>query len=255
MVDITVEETTSRETFEAASGLYLRVFEYSPKLTALNPLLLKALVANGGTAVAATADHARLIGFAYGFPGRIVNQSFAYSQAIFVDPAYQGVGLGRRLKLAQRDQALRLGFDTMRWAFDPMLARNAHFNLEVLGARGVGAMSAYYGSVGTDRLILEWDLTTENMSRPAETPPNTLLGWGISTQVDDDTIWVTIPSEARALSIADRREVSARLVRTLTRLDREGYRVVGCRRVASSSFAYLLKQKPCKERESDDAIK
>ena len=154
---VLIEEASSREVFEEASSLYAEVFGYRRAEAALNPLLLRAMVANGGTAVAAF-DGDRLVGFSYGFPGHDGDAWYAYSQATFVSRTHQGVGLGRRLKHGQKAQALSLGFGEMRWAFDPLLGRNAYFNLEVLRARGIRVVSDFYGTSGTDRMVVAWNL-------------------------------------------------------------------------------------------------
>ena len=75
----------------------------------------------------------------------------------------QGHGLGRLLKHAQREVALGHGMTRMRWTYDPFEIRNAHFNLDVLGARGRWFAPDMYGP-GTDRVVVEWDLTREHRS-------------------------------------------------------------------------------------------
>ena len=148
------------EEFQAAGELYSRVFGYSRPDFGLNPNLLSALAQNGGSAVGAYSESDRLVGFAYGFAGLDHHgRSFHYSQAAVVDDAWQGRGIGRTLKLAQRDIALGWGQTAMRWTFDPLLARNAHFNFCSLGAEGVAYAPDYYGREGTDRIVVEWSLT------------------------------------------------------------------------------------------------
>lgn len=242
MGDVVVGETSCRAVFDQASELYVRVFGYPPTQPGLNPLLLKALVANGGTAVSAM-EQERLVGFAYGFVGREGRETYAYSQATFVDPAFQGTGLGRRLKEAQRSQALRLGFNTMRWAFDPLMARNAHFNLEVLGARGLRTVRCYYGSAGSDRLIVEWDLHRDRMPVRLEAPAQLPPSWGVPAESDDGRIWIRVPADPRSIKQTHRRTVSSRLAEALQSFEGAGSVVVACRRVDAASFAYVLEGK------------
>jgi predicted GNAT superfamily acetyltransferase len=155
---LTVEATRSLDVFRAANDLYARVFGYTAADHSLNPKLLSAIVSNGGTAVAATTADGELVGFAYGFIGFDGTSPYLYSQAAFIDPAYQGLGVGRLLKQEQAVIATRAGLTSMRWAFDPILSRNAHFNLDVLGARGVRFAPRYYDEAFSDRLIVEWSL-------------------------------------------------------------------------------------------------
>jgi predicted GNAT superfamily acetyltransferase len=156
-----VHSTRSREVFREASALYARVFGYTSVDHSLNPKLLSAIVANGGAAVAATADNNTLVGFAYGFVGFDGTHPYLYSQAAFIDPDYQSQGIGRLLKQAQRDIATEAGLTSMRWAFDPLLSRNAHFNLDVLGARGVRFEPRYYDESFSDRLIVDWSFAND----------------------------------------------------------------------------------------------
>ncbi|WP_225822902.1 chorismate synthase [Streptomyces naphthomycinicus] len=84
-------------------------------------------------------------------------------------------GLGHRLKLAQRDWAVALGARTMRWTFDPLVGRNARFNLAKLGAVGTEYLVDFYGPMAdgvndgdeSDRLTVTWDLTAPGGSYDA----------------------------------------------------------------------------------------
>lgn len=141
-----------------AAALYARVFHYEHAEFSLNPNLLSALAKNGGSAVG-VRDGDRLVGFAYGFAGRDRNaQEYHYSQAAVVDPEYQSRGVGRLLKACQRQVALDWGQQRMRWTFDPLLARNAHFNFATLQAEGTGYAVDYYDRPGTDRIVVDWAL-------------------------------------------------------------------------------------------------
>ena len=97
---------------------------------------------------------------------------YHYSQSAVVAADQQGQGLGRLLKHTQREVALGHGMTRMRWTYDPFEIRNAHFNLDVLGARGRWYAPDMYGP-GTDRVVVEWDLTREPSAEPARRRP----GW------------------------------------------------------------------------------
>ncbi len=92
---------------------------------------------------------------------------YLHSHMLAVSPRYQNQGLGLALKLAQRDDARARGIDRMRWTFDPLVAKNAYFNLHRLGATASRYLPDFYGQLDSalqgglpsDRLLAEWDLT------------------------------------------------------------------------------------------------
>lgn len=85
-------------------------------------------------------------------------------------------GVGYALKLAQRAQALDAGITVVRWTFDPLIARNAWFNLGKLRAVADRFHRNYYGEMTdvvnrgerTDRLVVRWDLAAERPEVPLE---------------------------------------------------------------------------------------
>jgi predicted GNAT superfamily acetyltransferase len=86
---------------------------------------------------------------------------------------YRNLGLGRRLKLAQREDALARGIDRMEWTFDPLEIKNAHLNMVRLGAIARRYRRDFYGpstsplqgGLPTDRLVAEWWLRSERVTR------------------------------------------------------------------------------------------
>ncbi len=111
-------------------------------------------------------DGETLIGLALSFrtaePGRL------HSHRLGVLPEYQNRGVGRTLKLAQRDAALAEGVEIIQWTFDPLQSRNAHVNLVRLGALARTYLpnlygfssSVLHGALPTDRLLVEWELAS-----------------------------------------------------------------------------------------------
>lgn len=155
--------TASR--FAEAAVLYRAVFGYDDPAYGLNPRLLGALASNGGSVVGILDESDQLVAFAYGFCATDRRGFYHYSQSAVVAAAQQGRGLGRMLKHAQKEVALSHGLSRMRWTYDPAQIRNAHFNLDVLGARGRWFAPDMYGP-GTDRVIVEWDLTGDHPVPP-----------------------------------------------------------------------------------------
>ncbi|WP_136025765.1 MULTISPECIES: GNAT family N-acetyltransferase [unclassified Microbacterium] len=235
-------ELTQYSEFREAAALYARVFAYTEQEYALNANLLTALARNGGSAVGAFADDGGLIGFAYGFAGCDASGThFHYSQAAAVDAAQQGRGVGQALKLAQRDVALRWGQQSMRWTFDPLLARNAHFNLSSLGAVGIAFERDYYARPDTDRLVVSWDLTA---TAPAPRAPRSGVpaglgreDWGRVVHVGDAD-WIAIPARADELAPGERPALRRQLESAMTEVLRRGDVLVAASRVDEHTAVY-----------------
>ncbi|BCM67215.1 MULTISPECIES: hypothetical protein [Streptomyces] len=123
-------------------------------------------------------------------------------------------GLGPALKRAQRDWARALGARTMRWTFDPLVGRNARFNLVKLGAVGTEYLIDFYGPMAdgvndgdeSDRLTVTWDLTgtgTPYDVRPEGAVLRTAPDGGPLARRAGRSLWCRIPADAVALRAAD----------------------------------------------------
>jgi predicted GNAT superfamily acetyltransferase len=123
----------------------------------------------GGLVLGAFDASGGLLGFSFAFLGRLDDKLVLYSQLAAVEPAAQSHGVGRRLKLEQRRRAQQANLDAVVWAFDPLQASNAAFNLGVLGATCRRYEVDMYGSrtdalnagLATDRLLAEWPTRSE----------------------------------------------------------------------------------------------
>lgn len=130
----------------------------------LVPVATLASVAAYGGLVLGALDGERLVGFSFAFRGVIDGTPCLYSQLTGVLPETQGGGVGRRIKAAQRAWAHEQGLPLIVWAFDPMQAMNAHYNLVTLGATATQYHPDFYGprldvlnpGLPTDRLIAVW---------------------------------------------------------------------------------------------------
>src|SRR5438445_12716225 len=114
-----------------------------------------------------------LIGFALAIPGMRNGYCYLHSQMLAVRQQYRNGGLGRRMKLYQREEALARGFELMEWTFDPLEIKNAYLNIEKLGAiarrynvnqYGITS-SPLQGGLPTDRLVAEWWLKSKRVLR------------------------------------------------------------------------------------------
>ena len=126
--------------------------------------ILKVSGRIGGVIAGAFDGGGRLLGFVFGLTGLDRGRLVHWSHMLAVRPEWRDRGLGRRLKLYQREAVARLGVEAIYWTFDPLVARNAHLNLNRLGARVVEYVEDMYGptgshlhaGLGTDRLVIEW---------------------------------------------------------------------------------------------------
>ncbi len=125
---------------------------------------------HGGLVLGAFLPDGQAVAMSFAFLGRIEGRLCLYSQLTGVVPGYQSQGLGYRIKMHQRDFAQAEGIGLIAWAFDPLQAGNAHFNLARLGATAGRYVENMYGErtdalnagVPTDRLIAEWDTGKES---------------------------------------------------------------------------------------------
>ena len=134
---------------------------------------IRALAVSGNVPYGAFAD-AGLVGYVLGWAGVDADGLHVHSHMLAAVPDRRHAGVGYALKLAQRAQALDQGIDVVRWTFDPLVARNAYFNLHKLGAIADRFERDFYGEMGdeinrgdrTDRLTVRWDLARAPGPRP-----------------------------------------------------------------------------------------
>lgn len=127
---------------------------------------------HGGLVLGAFLPSGEAVGVSFAFLGRVGSRICLYSQLTGIVPGWQSHGLGSQLKKAQRELALADGVDLIAWAFDPLQAGNAHFNLGKLGASAGRYVDNMYGArtdalnagVPTDRIIAEWELASSPTS-------------------------------------------------------------------------------------------
>ena len=130
--------------------------------------MLQISVKMGGVCLGAFGSRGELMGFVYGITGVRKGELAHWSHMLAVRPEVRDEGIGKRLKLAQADALRALGVNTVYWTFDPLVARNAHLNLNVLGVTIDEYVPDMYGrsdselhQLGTDRFIVRWRLQGE----------------------------------------------------------------------------------------------
>jgi predicted GNAT superfamily acetyltransferase len=180
----------------------------------------------GGWTLGAFVDD-KLIGFVHHLAAVKDDYIFGYSHMMAVATEYQNQGVGAQLKWAQRERALREGRDYIKWTFEPMRARNAHFNLNRLGVvvreyavnfygTDYATNPAEQGTVGgmdSDRLFASWDLNAPRVSSfsrgeefPLEEPAR-----AVEIPADFSLLLKTDPQSARHEVVRVREEFVAAL--------------------------------------------
>jgi len=157
-----VESLHSPEGMKACVELQQRVWGYDPIDTVPDQIFIVAAKTGGHVLVAYDKDQP--IGFALAFAAARPGQDYLHSHMVAVLEEYQNRGVGRLLKLAQREDALARGFDLIEWTFDPLQLKNARFNINRLGATIRQYLPNLYGRTSsrlhaglpTDRLVAQW---------------------------------------------------------------------------------------------------
>lgn len=161
--------------------------------------MIRALAESGNTSWGAWDDD-RLIGYVLGWAGVSAEDGLhAHSHMLAAIPDRRHKGVGYALKLAQRAQCLDQGIGVVRWTFDPLLSRNAHFNLTKLGASADRFLPNEYGEMTdalnrgdrSDRLMVRWELDKEHPDPPGPDLPTVL-------RRDGDNPDLPVPSDVRS---------------------------------------------------------
>ncbi len=137
------------------------------------PAMLIVSARRGGILLGAFDDGGALAGFVYSTPALKDGRVSQWSHTLGVVPGARSRGLGRRLKLAQRQAALDMGLDLIEWTFDPLQAENAYFNFARLGVVVEAYEVDLYGpstsplhaGTPTDRFVAEWRLREPHVER------------------------------------------------------------------------------------------
>lgn len=168
---IDIRELSTIEQFRDAVHLQQVIWGFEE--IELLPVRLFVVASKIGGQSLGAYDSERMIGFALAIPGlKPGGKTYLHSHIAGVLPEYRNYGIGRRLKLRQREDAIPRGVDLIEWTFDPLEIKNAYFNIERLGAvvrrfvrnqYGV-TTSKLHGGLPTDRCIAEWWLKTERVS-------------------------------------------------------------------------------------------
>jgi predicted GNAT superfamily acetyltransferase len=169
---VRMQSLTTPAEQHAAAAVLQRVWG-RPDGVPLPPELLQAFAFTGNY-VGAAFDGERIVGVACGFR---TDHGALHSHIAGVLPSHQGHAIGYLLKLHQRAWALSNGIGSIVWTFDPLIRRNAYFNVVKLGAHAVRYLADFYGDMTdqinagdvSDRLLVEWDLSRPVPGAPLHT--------------------------------------------------------------------------------------
>ena len=219
----------------------------------------------GGVSAGAFDGNGTLVGFVFGLTGVRDGKLVHWSDMLAVRESARGHRLGERLKIFQRDVVRAIGVEKMLWTFDPLVARNAHFNLNRLHASiaeyvpnfyGSNTGSPLHGNLPTDRCVAEWmfapktdssarGTTVNGSDMPFVTTVADAQGVrSVPSFVDAQCVHVPIPSDIEPIlksnqqtALAWRLATRAAMMHYLTR----GYRVSAFRRAVDGELpAYEL---------------
>lgn len=238
MSAITIRLLSTYDEFKQVLALEQLVWGFSDPYDMVPPVVFTITVKRGAILLGAFDERDQMVGFSYSLVGRKGDKVLQWSHMTGVLPEHRG-GLGHRLKMAQRDRALALGYDLVEWTFDPLQAMNAHLNMTKLGCvaeeyhRNVygESTSALHKGTPTDRLVAQWHIAAPHVARRLASAPELRLrdreaadapvanptartgGWltcaSIDLNLDRRRFWIEIPTgftemqhEAPALALA-----------------------------------------------------
>lgn len=207
----------------------------------VEPSTLFVVAAETGGQVLGAFDGERLVGYTLALVGFRDGAVFLHSHMTGVHQDYRDRGVGRSLKLFQREEALGRGIRLIVWTFDPLETRNAHFNLNRLGAIARKYLPNLYGlttsplhlGLPTDRLLAEWRLDSARVLAAVE---------DLAQERKEAPARIELPAELEAWKKSNMGEVAkvqARIREEFTTWFARGYAAVGVKKQAAGT-AYLL---------------
>jgi predicted GNAT superfamily acetyltransferase len=175
--EIVIRHCRGLDEFNACVELQKEVWGFSDR--DLIPVRMFVVADKVGGQIIGGFAGAELVAFSLSVPGMHAARPYLHSHMLAVRDPYRNSGLGRRIKLFQREDALSRGIGLIEWTFDPLEIKNAWFNLERLGAivrrytinqYGITS-SPLQGFLPTDRCIAEWWLDSERVRAIAAGQP------------------------------------------------------------------------------------
>ena len=230
------------EDFRACVALQKEVWNFTD--AELVPLRMFVVADKVGGQVMGAFDGKTLVGFALSVPGTRSGHVYLHSHMLAVRKDHRNGGLGRRLKLMQREDAIARGIEVIEWTFDPLEIKNAYLNIEKLGAiarryninqYGITS-SPLQGGLPSDRLIAEWWLRSKRVNTVLQEGKNpsfhTEASIPVPAQIYDWKASAETRPKAQQVQESNRND----FLRTFT----EGLAVLGYERDAEGNGKFLL---------------
>ncbi len=210
----------------------------------LVPLRMFVVAEKVGGQVMGAFDDNEMVGFALSVPGTRSGRVYLHSHMLAVRQEHRNSGLGRRLKLLQREDALARGIELIEWTFDPLEIKNSYLNIERLGAisrryninqYGITS-SPLQGGLPSDRLIAEWWLKSKRVE--------TLLATGKNPTFNQQA-GIEVPAQIYEWKAAAETRIKARQVQErnrgqFLRAFEGGLAVLGYERDPAGNGKFLL---------------
>ena len=238
---IVVRKCSKLEEFDACVALQREVWGEAD--LEVEPTTMFVVAAHTGGQVLGAFDGDKLVGYTMALVGLRGNVAYLHSHQTGVAIKSRDRGVGRMLKLFQREEALGRGIRLVEWSFDPLETKNAHFNLNRLGAICRRYIANLYGvttsplhrGIATDRLLAEWHLDSARVvSAISDLTPEPAQVQAAST--------IELPRDLEEWKSADKakvQKVQARIRKEFTDFFARGYAAIAVRN-SSAGAAYLL---------------
>jgi predicted GNAT superfamily acetyltransferase len=176
--DVVIRHCEGLDELRACVALQKEIWNFSD--ADLVPLRMFVVAEKIGGQVMGAFDGNQMVGFALSVPGTRSDRVYLHSHMLAVRNEHRNGGLGRRLKLLQREDALARGIELIEWTFDPLEIKNSYLNIEKLGAiarryniNQYGTTSSpLQGGLPSDRLMAEWWLKSRRVETLLATGTN-----------------------------------------------------------------------------------
>jgi predicted GNAT superfamily acetyltransferase len=240
--DVVIRHCEGLDELRACVALQKEIWNFSD--ADLVPLRMFVVAEKIGGQVMGAFDGNQMVGFALSVPGTRSDRVYLHSHMLAVRNEHRNGGLGRRLKLLQREDALARGIELIEWTFDPLEIKNSYLNIEKLGAiarryniNQYGTTSSpLQGGLPSDRLMAEWWLKSRRVE--------TLLATGTNPPFPQQAA-IEVPAQiydwkAAAETRGKAQHVQERNREQFLRAFDAGLAVLGYERDSSGSGKFLL---------------
>ena len=239
---IEIRRCRGLEELRACVALQKEVWNFTD--SELVPLRMFVVADKVGGQVMGAFTGGEMVGFALSVPGTRSGHIYLHSHMLAVRKDHRNGGLGRRLKLLQREDALARGIELIEWTFDPLEIKNAYLNVEKLGAiarryninqYGITS-SPLQGGLPSDRLIAEWWLKSQRVG--------TLLATGKNPPFERESA-IEVPAQIYDWKAAPETRVKAQQVQERNRSEflhafSTGVSVLGYERDGEGNGKFVL---------------